>query len=91
MDFAEDLAPLFTDFAEAVSVNGVAVRGIFDMAADLQLGDMLTQAPALTVPASVAAAEGQACTIRATAYVIRQVLDMPPDGALRQLVLTRAA
>lgn len=90
MPFVEDVTPLFADFGESVTVNAVSVRGIFDRAADLVLGDVVTQAPALQVPAAVAASVGQSCVVRAVSYTIRQVLDLPPDGAIRQLVLARA-
>ena len=88
--FAEDLAPFFADFGEAATVQGVAVVGIFNRATELQLGDVLTTSPSLEVPASVAAAEGGAVVVRGVSYVIRQVVDQPPDGALRLLVLARA-
>lgn len=87
MDLEEDLSVYFADFGESVTVGGVAARGIFDQATELSLGDMLVTAPALLVQASVAAQEGTACTVRGAAYTVRQVLAVPPDGALRQLVL----
>lgn len=90
MAFVEDITPLFADFGEAVTVNAVAVRAIFDRSAELVLGDVVTQAPALQVPATVAASVGQACVVRGVSYTIRQVLDLPPDGVIRQLVLARA-
>ena len=90
MTFAEDLTPYFADFGEAVTVNGVAARGIFNRATEVVLGDAITQAPSLELPASVGAAVGQPCVIRSISYTVRQVLDQPPDGVIRQLVLTRA-
>ena len=50
---------------------------------------MLSTAPALQVPATVAAAEGGTVVVRGTNYKVRQVIDLPPDGAIRQLVLAR--
>ena len=90
MAFVENLAPFFADFGEAVTVNAVAVVGIFNKSTEVVLADVLTLAPALELPATVAAAAGQACVVRGVAYTIRQVLDLPPDGAIRQLVLARA-
>jgi hypothetical protein len=87
--FTENLAPLFADFGETVTVAGVSVRGIFDTSTELVLGDALTVSPSLEVPATVAAAEGNAVVVRGVNYKIRQVLDQPPDGALRVLVLAR--
>jgi hypothetical protein len=86
---AEDLAPYFADFGEACTVQGVDVMGIFDSASQLVLDDVLVTQAALQLPASVAAAEGGAVEVRGVSYVIRQVLDLPPDGAIRQLVLAR--
>lgn len=88
--FAEDLTPFFADFGEAVTVNAVAARGIFSKAAELVVNDVLTQAVTLELPAAVAASSGHACTVRGVSYTIRQVVDLPPDGAIRQLVLVRA-
>lgn len=89
MAFVEDLAPFFADFGEAVTVNAVAVRAIFDQASEVVLGDVMTQAPSLHLPASVAAAPGQVCVVRGVSYTVRQVLDQPPDAATRLLVLAR--
>ena len=86
----EDLTIFFADFGEAVTVQGAAVVGIFNSASELQLGDMLTAAPSLELPATVTAAEGGAVVVRGVSYVIRQVVDQPPDGVLRLLVLARA-
>lgn len=87
MAFAEDLAPFFADFGEAVTVNGVAAVAIFNSASELVLGDVMTLQPTLEVPATVAAAVGHTCVVRGLGYSVRQVLDQPPDGAIRQLVL----
>lgn len=86
----EDTAVLFADFGEAVEVQGAEVTGIVNAASDLVLGEVLVTAPSLEVPATVAAAEGGSVTVRGVAYTIRQVLDLPPDGAIRQLVLAQA-
>jgi len=88
--FVDNLAPFFADFGEAVTVNAVAARAIFNTASDVVLGDVLTTAPTLELPATVSAAAGQACVVRGVTYAVRQVIDLPPDGAIRQLVLVRA-
>lgn len=85
----EDLAPYFADFGEACTVQGAAVRGIFNQASQLVLEDVLITEPSLQLPASVAAAEGGTVVVRGVTYKIRQVLDQPPDAALRLLVLAR--
>lgn len=88
--FTEDLGLFVSDFGEDVMVNAVAARAVFDAASELALGDVLMAAPTLLLPATVAAAEGQICVVRGVSYRVRQVLDEPPDGALRRLVLARA-
>jgi hypothetical protein len=90
MALVEDVTAYFADFGEATTVQGVAAVGIFNKASELQLGDMLTMAPSLELPATVTAAEGGAVVVRGVSYVIRQVVDQPPDGVLRLLVLARA-
>lgn len=89
MAFAEDLTPLFADFGESVTVQGVSATAIFDTASDVIFGDVISTAPALTLPATVAAAEGGSAVVRGVTYRIRQVLDQPPDGVLRTLVLAQ--
>ena len=88
--FTEDLRPYFADFGEAVTVNAVAARAIFNTATEVVLGDVLTIAPTLELPATVLAEAGQACVVRGVTYTVRQVVDLPPDGVIRQLVLARA-
>lgn len=89
MAFTEDLAPFFADFGERVTVQGTLATGIFNAASELVLGEAVVTAPSLELPATVTAAEGGAVAVRGVAYTIRQVLDQPPDGAVRLLVLAR--
>lgn len=89
MAFAEDLAPFFADFGEVVTVGGVSATGTFNTGTELVIGEVLTSAPSLEVPATVAAAEGDTVAVRGVSYVVRQVVDQAPDGALRLLVLAR--
>ena len=90
MDLVEDLTPFFADFGEEVTVGGVSARGIFNTGSQVVLGDVITSGPTLEIPATVTAVEGYAVTIRGVAYVVRQVIDQEPDGALRTLVLARS-
>lgn len=90
MAFVENLAPYFADFGEAVTVDNASAVGIFSAFTEVVLGDVVTTAPALELPATVAASVGSTCVIRGATYKVRQVLDLPPDGVIRQLVLTRA-
>lgn len=92
MAWTEDLSVFFDTVngdAEACAVQGAEAAGIFDASTQLALGEALVTAPTLLLPATVAADEGGAVTVRGAAYRIRQVLDLPPDGAIRQLVLAK--
>lgn len=89
MAFAEDLAPFFADFGEACTVAGQAVTAIFSAGSEIAVGEVLTAAPTLELPASVSVSEGASVVVRGTTYTVRQVVDQAPDGALRLLVLTR--
>lgn len=89
----EDLSAFYDTVdgdAEVVSVQGADVAGIFSTATDVVLGEVLLSAPSIRCPANVVAAEGGAVTVRGTAYVIRQVQRLPPDGAEQLLVLAEA-
>jgi hypothetical protein len=89
MAFAEDLAPFFADFGEACTVAGQAVTAIFSAGSEIAVGEVLTAAPTLELPASVSVSEGASVVVRGITYTVRQVVDQAPDGALRLLVLTR--
>lgn len=80
-------AAFYRDFGEPVQVQQVNAMGIFDQASQVSIADTLVQAPALRVSASVVAVEGGSCIVRGRSYVIRQVLDLPPDAADRLLIL----
>lgn len=92
MAMTEDLSAFYdpADFGEAFTVDGQAALGIFSTATDVVLGEVLLSAPSVRCPATVVAAEGSAVTVRGTAYVIRQVQRLPPDGAEQLLVLAEA-
>ncbi len=86
----DDVSIFFGDeFAEEVLVNGLLVRGIYSISDEVALDEVIVDAPTLRVPAEVAAAIGDTCRIRGVSFRVRQVLDMPPDGAIRRLVLAR--
>lgn len=90
---ADDLALFLDDphVAESVTVDGIIVRGIFSIADEVVLDEVVTTAPTLLCSATVAAQSGTACRVRGITYRVRQVLDQPPDGALRQLVLAKVS
>ena len=89
----DDLALILDDphVAESVTVDGLIVRGIFSVADEVVLDEGVIQAPTLLCAATVAAQSGSAVRRQGVTYRVRQVLDQPPDGALRQLVLARAS
>jgi hypothetical protein len=90
MQALDDVSIFFGDeFAEEVLVDGLLVRGIYSISDEVVLDEVVVEAPTLRVPASVIAAIGNTCRIRGNAFRVRQVLDMPPDGAIRRLVLAR--
>lgn len=94
MPMTEDLGAFFAeaDFADSVVIGGLTVSAIFDVESEVVLGEAITLAPTLTLPASVApaAADGTTVTVRSVAYKVRGPAQLlPPDGALKRLVLVR--
>ena len=68
----------FSDFSIDLTVNGVAVRGIFDNAFGRAFGGMIDgSGPMVRLPSSVLAARGNPVVIASTQYVITSV---EPDG-----------
>lgn len=88
----EDLAPFFADFAVDATVNGAAVRGIFDNGFALGavgIGMAGTQ-PTLRLRTADVAADpvGQAVSVNAVAYTVAA---HEPDGTgVSVLMLERA-
>jgi hypothetical protein len=88
----EDLAPFFADFAVACTVNGQAVRGIFDNGFALGavgIGMAGTQ-PTLRLRTADVTADpvGQAVSVNAVAYTVAA---HEPDGTgVSVLMLERA-
>lgn len=87
MAFAEDLAPFYADFGEAVTVNGIAVVGIFDRATGDTFGLVPNATSFLRVPVSVAAAVGQTVVRGAVTYTITSIDYADGSGAERLLGL----
>ena len=89
----EDLIAFFdvAEFAETITVAGTPAAGIVDFFTDLQLGEVLTIAREVQLPASSApgAAEGATVVVRGVTYRVRQVLLEPPDGVVLRLVLAK--
>jgi hypothetical protein len=88
----EDLAPFFADFAVDATVNGAAVRGIFDNGfalGSVGIGMAGTQ-PTLRLRTADVAADpvGQAVSVNAVAYTVAA---HEPDGTgVSVLMLERA-
>ena len=77
--------------AELVVVKGATVAALFERTSEVVLGDILTVAPTLRLPATsaVGVVDADVCTVRGSAYRVRQVQALPPDG--RELLLVLAA
>ena len=88
---ADDLSIFFDDdtFAEDVTVDGVAARGIFSESDEVALDEAIVNAPTLRVRSTVAAPSDAPCVIRGVTYSVRTPLKVPPDGAVRLLVLAK--
>lgn len=87
MALVENMGAFFADFGGTVSVAGVSATGMFDTASEIALGEAVVVAPSLLVVNTVAASPGDAVVVQGASYKVRQVLDEPPDGVLRRLVL----
>jgi hypothetical protein len=89
----EDLAPFFADFAVDATVNGQAVRGIFDngfASAEVGLVGMSSSRPMLTLPTAGLSANpvGQTAVVGGTSYLVAA---HQPDGTgVSTLMLERA-
>jgi hypothetical protein len=87
----DDTANYVSVFGIAATLAGAALLAIVDTAAEIVLDDVISISPAASVQASDApsAAAGQAFVADGITYTVRQVLRIPPDGAMLRLVLAR--
>lgn len=92
MAFVEDLAPYFADFGDAGTLNGSAVRVIFDAPNQQQLAGAgvmsdvpQVQLPTASVPANVV---GMSLVIPQGSYTVREQQD---DGTGVTVLLLRGA
>lgn len=77
-------------FGQSCTLAGAPLQAIVDAATDVFGGDVLSDAPSALVLAAdaPAAAQGQTFVAAdATTYAVRQVIKVPPDGAVLRLVL----
>lgn len=79
MPFVEDLAVYFTDLGVPATMDGQAVRGIFDNGYMQALGGMASAEPSFTLPSADAAAATQA-SVLVVAGVTYRVRNPQPDG-----------
>ena len=87
--FSEDLTPFFLEFGDLGTLDGVAVRGIYDEPSGVDLGGITATQPQLTLPSHQVPA-----SVFETLLVIPQgtfrVRDALPDGTgVTVLTLTR--
>lgn len=93
--FVEDFSVMFSPGApgiEPVTIGaGPQRQAMVDRGAQLLESGVLSLEVSILLPASwaVGAAEGQAVTLTTGAHQIRQVLDEPPDAALKRLILVK--
>ncbi len=89
--FTEDFTPYFEDFAQAGTLAGVDVTGVFDVESLDEFSTVTQRTTFLLKPTTaVGASVGQQLVTGGVTYTVRQVLQEPPDGALKRLVLARA-
>ena len=89
----EDLAPVFADFAVDATVNGQAVRGIFDngfASAEVGLVGMSSSRPMLTLPTASLSADpvGQTAVVNGISYLV--AVHQPDGTGVSTLMLERA-
>lgn len=89
----EDLAPFFADFAVDATVNGAAVRGIFDAGwqpAEVGLVGMSSARPMLTLPTAGLSADpvGQTAVVNGISYLV--AVHQPDGTGVSTLMLERA-
>lgn len=92
-DVADFIDPEVTDATPAV-VAGHECYGLYDSSAVLEADNgVVTRAPTLRLASADATASGvaagSAVTAGGYAHKVRQVIALPPDGAMTQLVLAR--
>jgi hypothetical protein len=73
MAFVEDLAPFYAEFGESVTLNGVAVTGIFDNATADAFGITPNARGLLRVPASVSASVGATVVRGGVTYTVASI------------------
>lgn len=88
----DDTALYASVFGGTCTLAGQTVTAIFDIAAELVIDDVITTSHAalLRTADAASAAAGQSLVADGVTYTVRQVMRLPPDGAIQRLVLARA-
>lgn len=93
--FAEDTAPFFSDFAVDATLDGVAVRGIFDadhVVAEVGGSGMAACAPAFMLSSIFVPASFSGLQLALPDGTLWRIAEHHPDGTgLSTLLLERAA
>lgn len=88
--FAENLAPFFSDFADAATIGSATVMGNFD-AGNTQpfTGQFESASPTFECAAAAVAgvAQGDTVVVRGKTYKVRHPIEYPGDGAIAVLRL----
>jgi hypothetical protein len=90
MSFADDLTIMYADFGEAVTIDSVSKRVIFDRGwVDAGGLGVAGNDPSCRVASASAAAITNASTLvrGATTYKVRRIEPIPPDEAETRLIL----
>lgn len=91
-DLIDDYLDTSAGFGELVVVAGRSINGVYDSAAVLEADNgVISRAPTLRIDTADVSgvANGAVVTVAGVAHKVRQVVALPPDGALTQLVLVR--
>jgi hypothetical protein len=91
MAFAENLAAMFADFGVSATYSAVTAKVILDRETQAMFDQMaLGEEESITLPAATfaALASGDAITVDAVAYTVREVRLMD-DGKLKRATLRR--
>ncbi len=93
--FVEDTAPFFADFAVGATLDGVAVRGIFDadhVVAEVGGSGMAACAPAFTLPSAAVPDGFSGLPLALADGTLWRIAEHHPDGTgLSTLLLERTA
>lgn len=85
----DDLTDMLAELGEPLTLAGAPVQGLFDVAGEVVLDGMVSNAPSALVAATAGASTGQTLVRGGVSYRVRQVLPRAPDGRVHLLVLAK--